>query len=384
MGRFERRSDCWITTPTARPCATCCAARSRGWDILPRAAGEGGTTRSVVEGGSRRFDRRVFPPSILWLPAVKLGSPFHRLRRSPSPAARRRIGPTSAPSRRRWNTRSSPTAPCTPYRRNSACSSTTAGAPSLSSEPADLRFDWDGEAFAVGLGGTAADALDLGRVAAEEVVERAHAILHRLLALPGGARRPRFLMKVIGRDALAAWFGAVVRPVRRSAEPPQVVGPQTFARLPRARPCRALWAARLPSCCARRRTPAPASCGLTPWRTILLPGIALADVPGFITDPADPRLRVAACTGAAGCERGTTDTHADATQLAPLAAALPGHGISLHVSGCAKGCAHPTARGGDAGRARWAIRSRARTGGPAMRLVRVGLDARKSRRFGIE
>lgn len=81
---------------------------------------------------------------------------------------------------------------------------------------------------------------------------------------------------------------------------------------------------------------------LTPWRTLLIPGIEhLAKaLPGFIIDPADPRLTVATCPGAVGCARGTTDTHADASALA---ATLPATaGITLHVSGCEKGCAKPS------------------------------------------
>ena len=220
------------------------------------------------------------------------------------------------------------------------------GTPSLAGEPADLRFAWAGDAFAIGLGGTAATALDLGRVATEEVVARAHAILHRLLALPGDARRPLSLVKDGGRAALAAWFDASpppadsACPARPRVEAPLIVGLRTFAGLPvlgLAAPFGRFDAAMLraaaDACVDELR--------LTPWRTILLPGIRAAVVPGFILDPADPRLRVAACTGMSGCERGSTDTHADAARFAPLAAALPGEGVTLHVSGCAKGCARP-------------------------------------------
>jgi precorrin-3B synthase len=58
---------------------------------------------------------------------------------------------------------------------------------------------------------------------------------------------------------------------------------------------------------------------------------------GFLTDPRDPRRRVAACTGAPGCASALLDTRALAVELAPL---VPATGF-LHVSGCAKGCAHP-------------------------------------------
>ncbi|MGX9964858.1 hypothetical protein ACVFYP_16125 [Roseomonas sp. F4] len=62
-----------------------------------------------------------------------------------------------------------------------------------------------------------------------------------------------------------------------------------------------------------------------------------ADALGLITQPDDPRRRVAACTGAPGCASALLDTRAMAAALAPL---VP-PGALLHVSGCAKGCAHP-------------------------------------------
>ncbi|MGK7867750.1 hypothetical protein [Falsiroseomonas sp. E2-1-a20] len=58
---------------------------------------------------------------------------------------------------------------------------------------------------------------------------------------------------------------------------------------------------------------------------------------GLITDPDDPRRRVAACTGAPACGSALLDTRALAAALAPD---VPPGGF-LHVSGCAKGCAHP-------------------------------------------
>jgi precorrin-3B synthase len=76
----------------------------------------------------------------------------------------------------------------------------------------------------------------------------------------------------------------------------------------------------------------------TPWRMLMLAGATvLPDVPGLITDPADPLLRVTACTGAPGCPQALGDTRALARNLA---AHLP-KGLTLHLSGCTKGCAHP-------------------------------------------
>jgi precorrin-3B synthase len=82
----------------------------------------------------------------------------------------------------------------------------------------------------------------------------------------------------------------------------------------------------------------------TPWGCLLLPRITAAQAVtqaaaalGLITDPADPRLRVVACTGRPGCASATVDAAGDALRIAP---AVP-QGALWHVSGCAKGCAHP-------------------------------------------
>jgi len=90
---------------------------------------------------------------------------------------------------------------------------------------------------------------------------------------------------------------------------------------------------------------------LTPWRAILLPGVdakAARDILSqasdhFITDPNDARLAVIACPGAPACASADAPTQGDALALAPLARALAPSGVTLHVSGCAKGCARPHA-----------------------------------------
>jgi precorrin-3B synthase len=79
---------------------------------------------------------------------------------------------------------------------------------------------------------------------------------------------------------------------------------------------------------------------LTPWRLILVE--AMRELPqhdGIVTRADDPVLRVAACTGAPGCAEAHVETREFAGALAPYIAA----GTHLHVSGCAKGCAHPRA-----------------------------------------
>ena len=76
---------------------------------------------------------------------------------------------------------------------------------------------------------------------------------------------------------------------------------------------------------------------VTPWRMLLIEGLSAApDLPGLITRADDPMLRVIACTGAPGFLQAAQPPRALARSLAPH---LP-DGAVLHVSGCAKGCAH--------------------------------------------
>jgi precorrin-3B synthase len=76
---------------------------------------------------------------------------------------------------------------------------------------------------------------------------------------------------------------------------------------------------------------------LTPWRMMLAEGMhEMPDCEGLITRAEDPILRVIACSGAPRCAQAHADTRALAAALAPHIA----EDARLHVSGCAKGCAH--------------------------------------------
>jgi precorrin-3B synthase len=74
---------------------------------------------------------------------------------------------------------------------------------------------------------------------------------------------------------------------------------------------------------------------LSPWRALYVD--AAVDAPGFIVDDNDPLLRIEACPGAPACASATVDTRADARRLAAM-----GFAGTIHVSGCAKGCARST------------------------------------------
>jgi precorrin-3B synthase len=79
---------------------------------------------------------------------------------------------------------------------------------------------------------------------------------------------------------------------------------------------------------------------MTPWLMILAEGLdEMPRLDGLVTDADDPILRVVACTGAPGCREAQADTRTLAAMLAPHL----GPDRLLHVSGCAKGCAHPQA-----------------------------------------
>ena len=80
---------------------------------------------------------------------------------------------------------------------------------------------------------------------------------------------------------------------------------------------------------------------VTPWRMLLIEGIdAMPDLPGLITQPDDPLLRVIACTGAPGLPARPRSRRARWRDR--WRRSLPTE-VVLHVSGCAKGCAHPGA-----------------------------------------
>ncbi|MEO9338030.1 precorrin-3B synthase [Mesorhizobium sp. SB112] len=62
---------------------------------------------------------------------------------------------------------------------------------------------------------------------------------------------------------------------------------------------------------------------------------------GFITDASDPRRSIAACPGAPACASGQIETREIAERIAEQSGDVLDPSVTLHISGCAKGCAHP-------------------------------------------
>lgn len=69
--------------------------------------------------------------------------------------------------------------------------------------------------------------------------------------------------------------------------------------------------------------------------------LAEAESLGFLVSTEDPANAIALCSGTAGCASAFYDTHALAKIAVDTASDLLDGSFMLHLSGCAKGCAHP-------------------------------------------
>ncbi|WP_170605095.1 precorrin-3B synthase [Ruegeria arenilitoris] len=72
---------------------------------------------------------------------------------------------------------------------------------------------------------------------------------------------------------------------------------------------------------------------VTPWRMFILEGGSVKQASAFVTHESDPLVTADACPGAPHCPQAEMETRTIARALAPRVSG------SLHVSGCAKGCA---------------------------------------------
>ncbi|QCO03928.1 precorrin-3B synthase [Azospirillum argentinense] len=260
------------------------------------------------------------------------------------------------------------------------------GQATLFDSSTDVRFDAvagavDGPLFRVGLGGTVEGATVLGHCRPDDLVELAAALartfleLRQTLAEP--PRRMAGLVKALGvevlRERMAGMLTGPLPPAlaRGSLPPPPVAVEGEAAAVPSpsqrgrvregatsptrlflgpqpswlgvAFPFGRLDVDRLEALAALTH-----EIRITPWRALLLAapqeGAAeTATALGGILDHHDIRLKLTACSGVTGCDVGTTDTHADGLAIAGRAAGLLEAVRMVHVSGCAKGCAHPGA-----------------------------------------
>jgi precorrin-3B synthase len=197
----------------------------------------------------------------------------------------------------------------------------------LAGASADIRIERDrGSGLIV-----RADGAKLGRPVTRGEAVNAALALAEWFVISGGARG--------GRGRMAAHIGAgatLPDALRGEAEPAAVIA----ASQPGLRPQGALVGVafgQLPHATLSHLAARAPALRMTPWRMLLVEG--MGEMPrglDLTTEADDPALRVIACSGAPRCREAHADTRALAAVLAPR---IPPD-ARLHVSGCAKGCAH--------------------------------------------
>ncbi|CAM4229075.1 cobalamin biosynthesis protein CobG [Palleronia rufa] len=191
----------------------------------------------------------------------------------------------------------------------------TGAAPILGRDPADIRVERAASGLIV-----RADGAATGRAVLEEGAVPAMLDLARWFAANRGDTRR--MSALLDRAALPDRFAGA--PPLPPAAPPRP-GPTphgSLAGVPFGQIEAPLWTAAARAATALR---------ITPWRMLVLEGADTAPE-GLITRPDDPILAVDACPGAPFCASASVETRS-------VARALAGRVASLHVSGCAKGCA---------------------------------------------
>ncbi|CAN7376305.1 precorrin-3B synthase [Bosea sp. LjRoot9] len=227
------------------------------------------------------------------------------------------------------------------------------GALSLDAFACDLRLlAIAGERVMIGL----PDGSRRGPIAVADTVEAVETILHRFAG--HHARAPEAIRRL--RDLSPEALAALCNLPETDAPPPRfaprraglfALGTGRFAAIA-ALPFGRCNAATLAALGHAAETQGAPKLRLSPWRGLACLGLSEASAQawlgeagglGLITQDEDPRLAVQACAGKPACLRAETDAMGDAARLAEAAAPLLARGLSLHVSGCAKSCAHPGA-----------------------------------------
>jgi precorrin-3B synthase len=215
----------------------------------------------------------------------------------------------------------------------------------------------DGARFAFGFAGTMRERPS-GAIHRSDVVTFVSGVLRRFLALatPEEHRMRDLLARIgVARFLEAFDVDAAVQNWRRGpADASLRLGAH-------AEPFRATWyagaqtplgrldATTLEALADIADTQAEGRLTMTPWQSVLIPGIAAHDAHdvlqrlhalGLAIDPREPLARLIACAGSEGCAKSRADTKADAHRLASL---LPSDEGEVHLSGCERSCAaaHP-------------------------------------------
>jgi precorrin-3B synthase len=227
---------------------------------------------------------------------------------------------------------------------------------------ADIRLRVAGTAFqprfCVGLAGDGGSATWLGSIAPRDAVDVVLGLL-KIIAAHGLTARAADVLRVIGVEAFGDRPGFSIAP---SSAPPQR-SPAEMVGLHSARDgtiaigvglafgyakSDALAELFLGAASLGARAARPA-----PDRVLQLTGVpsakadgltASAERLGFVVRADDARRRFAACPGAPACTSGLLPARALASELTKIFEPILDRGrggVSVHISGCLKGCAHP-------------------------------------------
>lgn len=220
---------------------------------------------------------------------------------------------------------------------------------------AELAGDEIALKFAVG--GDDASAISIGSVSLADGVETAVALL-RVIAQCGRDTRARDIVASQGAAPFcAALQSETMTPGRKvSAGAVDVVGVHrlrhgTFGlgfglAFGHADACslqRLIQQAKAAGASGVRSAPGRALIAVGLAQQAVPPFVAATDALSFITSATDPRRQVVACAGAPVCASAHIAARTIAPRLAEMVAPYLHGGFTLHVSGCAKGCAHPRA-----------------------------------------
>lgn len=190
----------------------------------------------------------------------------------------------------------------------------------LSGDSADIRLERGPAGLILRAEGAVTGRLVTEDTAIDRVVELARWFAERF-----NSDTRRMARLIAEQDLPEEWQGHAPGPTAPALQPGNSeIGPiygAAFGQLPAAE-LRALV-----------ETSGAAALRIMPWRLFLLEGGAAIPAPAFVTDGADPLLTTDACPGAPFCPQAQAETRTIARALAPRVSG------SLHVSGCAKGCA---------------------------------------------
>jgi precorrin-3B synthase len=245
------------------------------------------------------------------------------------------------------------------------------GALHLDALAADVRLraesGGEGPRLHLVLGGDAATSAPVGSVASEHAVEATVQLL-AVIAARGREARAHSIIRAEGTGALRATVADLLSdaPPPRARPPAEPIGSH---RLCDGRIALGLGlafghtdATALSQLIETVQDAGASGIRTAPGHALLVIGLESAVVPavsvavermGFPVRPGDPRRYVAACAGMPLCASARIPTRAYAPEIATAAASLLDGSLTIHLSGCTKGCAHPrkalTVVGDDAG-----------------------------------